>query len=140
MKITLRSLITLLISCATFVASAQSTLPFNHPKDQIALQLGAIQMGYTVPFQLMSGNATKAQQAANALVMGRNALDATVAKPAAKVQGFVSSPAVDTVLDDGTTLVRNIGVLENGMILFIDPPSALFIAAAIGPGSGLPVT
>ena len=54
-------------------------------------------MGYTVPFQLVSGNATKAQQAANALVMGRNALDATVAKPAVKVQGFVSSPSVDTV-------------------------------------------
>lgn len=54
-------------------------------------------MGYTVPFQLVSGNATKAQLAANALVMGRNALDATVAKPAVKVQGFVSSPAVDTV-------------------------------------------
>jgi formylglycine-generating enzyme required for sulfatase activity len=97
MKITLRFLIALLISCATFVASAQSTLSFNHPKDQIALQLGAIQMGYTMPFQLVSGNATKAQQAANALVMGRNALDATVAKPAVKVQGFVNSPAVDTV-------------------------------------------
>jgi hypothetical protein len=81
----LRTSILLYLLCATFVASAQSTLPFNHPKDQIALQLGAIQMGYTVPFQPVSGNATNAKQAANALLMGRNALAATVAKPAAKV-------------------------------------------------------
>lgn len=48
-----------------------------HPRDQIALQLGAIQMAYGVPF-VLSGNvsAQKMQQAANALVMGRNALDA----------------------------------------------------------------
>lgn len=76
---------------------SQTNPALQHPRDQIALQLGAIQMGYTVPFQLVSGNATNAQQAANALLMGRNALDATVAKPAAKVQGFVDSPAVDTV-------------------------------------------
>ena len=80
-------------------ANAQSLAPV-HPKDQIALQLGAIQMGYTTTgtvFQLVTGNATNAQQAANALVMGRNALDATTAKPAVKVQGAVDSPAVDTV-------------------------------------------
>ena len=82
--------------------SAQSTSAntLQHPKDQIALQLGAIQMGYTTAgtaFQLVTGNATNAQQAANALVMGKNALDATVAKPALKVQGVVDSPSVDTV-------------------------------------------
>ena len=81
---------------------AQSTTAntLQHPRDQIALQLGAIQMGYTTAgtaFQLVTGNATNAQQAANALLMGRNALDATVAKPAVKVQGAVDSPAVDTV-------------------------------------------
>ena len=81
---------------------AQSTTAnaLQHPRDQIALQLGAIQMGYTTAgtaFQLVTGNATNAQQAANALVMGRNALDATVAKPAVKVQGAINSPAVDTV-------------------------------------------
>ena len=79
---------------------AQSTTAnaLQHPRDQIALQLGAIQLGYTVPFTL-TGNisAPKMQQAVNALVMGRNALDATVAKPAVKVQGAVDSPAVDTV-------------------------------------------
>jgi len=71
---------------------------FQHPKDQIALQLGAIQMGYTVPFTL-TGNISvpKMQQAVNALVMGRNALDATVAKPAVQVVGAVDSPSVDTV-------------------------------------------
>jgi sugar lactone lactonase YvrE len=78
------------------VAFGQTNLPFQHPRDQIALQLGAIQMGYSVPFQLV-GNPTSAQQAANALAMGRNILAATPAKPAVKVQGFVSSPAVDSV-------------------------------------------
>ena len=77
---------------------AQTANTLQHPKDQIALQLGAIQMGYTVPFTL-TGNISvqKMQQAVNALVMGRNALDATVAKPAVKVVGAVDSPNVDTV-------------------------------------------
>ena len=77
---------------------AQTANTLQHPKDQIALQLGAIQMGYTVPFTL-TGNITtqKMQEAVNALVMGRNALDATVAKPAVKVVGAVDSPSVDTV-------------------------------------------
>jgi formylglycine-generating enzyme required for sulfatase activity len=76
--------------------AAANTL--QHPKTQIALQLGAIQMGYTVPFTL-TGNisAAKMQQAVNALVMGSNALDATVAKPAVHVVGAVDSPSVDTV-------------------------------------------
>jgi serine/threonine-protein kinase len=82
---------------AIHLSFSQTNPALQHPRDQIALQLGAIQMGYTVPFQLVSGNATNAQQAANALLMGRNALDATVARPAVKVQGFVDSPAVDTV-------------------------------------------
>ena len=77
---------------------AQTANTLQHPKDQIALQLGAIQMGYTVPFTL-TGNISlqKMQQAVNALVMGRNALDATVAKPAVKVVGAVDCPNVDTV-------------------------------------------
>ena len=92
-----------LIFLATLMpVSAQSTTAntLQHPRDQIALQLGAIQMGYTTTgtaFQLFTGNATNAQQAANALVMGRNALDATAAKAAVKVQGVVDSPSVDTV-------------------------------------------
>ena len=77
---------------------AQTANTLQHPKDQIALQLGAIQMGYTVPFTL-TGNISvqKMQQAVNALVMGRNALDATVAKPTVQVVGAVDSPSVDTV-------------------------------------------
>ena len=51
-----------------------------------------------------------------------------------------SSSAVETVLDDGITLVRNSGVLENGMICAIVPPTAVRNALAIGAGSGLPVT
>ena len=81
----------------SFNSLAQVAVPFLHPRDQIALQLGAIQMGYAVPFSLSLSNPLNAQQAANALAMGRNALDATVTKPAARVQGVVSSPPVDTV-------------------------------------------
>ena len=67
------------------------------PKDQIALQLGAIQMGYTVPFAVSANSTeTQKQQAANALVMGRNAMNATVALPASTVKGVVKSPSVNT--------------------------------------------
>jgi hypothetical protein len=67
------------------------------PKDQIALQLGAIQMGYTVPFAVSANStATKKQQAVNSLVMGRNAMNATVARPAATVKGVVTSPNINT--------------------------------------------
>lgn len=67
------------------------------PKDQIALQLGAIQMGYTVPFAVSANStATQKQQAVNSLVMGRNAMNATVALPAATVKGVVKSPGVNT--------------------------------------------
>jgi photosystem II stability/assembly factor-like uncharacterized protein len=89
-----------ILSCivwSSFVTHAQNSVPLFHPKDQIALQLGAIQMGYTVPFSLSLSNPLNAQQATNALAMGRNALDATVSKLAARVQGVVSSPSVDTV-------------------------------------------
>ena len=51
-----------------------------------------------------------------------------------------SSFALDTVLDDGITLVRNSGVLENGMIRCGVPPTAILNAFAIGGGSGFPVT
>ena len=71
----------IVIKCVCFLAilmpvCAQSTTAnaLQHPRDQIALQLGAIQMGYTTAgtaFQLVTGNATNAQQAANALVMWR---------------------------------------------------------------------
>jgi len=79
---------------------AQSTTAntLQHPRDQIALQLGAIQMGYTVPFTLTGTiSAPKMQQAVNALVMGRNSLNATVGAPAVQVQGAVDCPNVDTV-------------------------------------------
>jgi len=79
---------------------AQSTTAntLQHPRDQIALQLGAIQMGYTVPFTLTGTiSAPKMQQAVNALVMGRNSLNAMVGAPAVQVQGAVDCPNVDTV-------------------------------------------
>ena len=88
----------LMMGAGRLCAQTATANTLLHPKDQIALQLGAIQMGYTVPFTL-TGNISvqKMQQAVNALVMGRNALDATVAKPAVKVVGAVDSPSVDTV-------------------------------------------
>jgi hypothetical protein len=96
MKIKLFSILSCIV-WSSFVTHAQNSVPLFHPKDQIALQLGAIQMGYTVPFSLSLSNPLNAQQATNALAMGRNALDATVSKLAARVQGVVSSPSVDTV-------------------------------------------
>ena len=80
--------------CFLALGASASAQTFTHPRDQIALQLGAIQMGYDLPFALDGSNR---QQAVNALVMGRNAMAATATKPALKVQGAVSSPNVDTV-------------------------------------------
>ena len=78
---------------------AETKAPTQHPKDQIALQLGAIQMGYAFPFTLPGKiSAEKMQEAVNALVMGRNSLNATVANPAEKVQGGAQAcPSVDSV-------------------------------------------
>lgn len=77
---------------------AETKAPIQHPKDQIALQLGAIQMGYAFPFTLPGKiSAEKMQEAVNALVMGRNSLNATVANPAEKVQGAKACPSVDSV-------------------------------------------
>jgi archaellum component FlaC len=109
------------------IASAQSNPTFQHPRDQIALQLGAIQMGYNVPFRITS-NTTVAQQAANSLVMGRSALDTTSGRPTVQVQGVVSSPAVNTlqfrdqlyqaveavVLSPATGTIRGNVTLSNG--------------------------
>jgi len=68
------------------------------PKDQIALQLGAMQMGYTVPFTISANSTTtQKQQAVNALVMGRNAMNATATLPAVTVKGVVKSPNVNTI-------------------------------------------
>ncbi len=78
--------------------NAETKAPIQHPKDQIALQLGAIQMGYAIPFTLPENiSAEKMQEAVNALVMGRNSLNATVANPAEKVQGAQACPSVDSV-------------------------------------------
>ena len=88
----------LMIGAGRLCAQTATANTLQHPKDQIALQLGAIQMGYTVPFTLTGNISTqKMQQAVNALVMGRNSLNATVAKPAVQVVGAVDSPSVDTV-------------------------------------------
>jgi hypothetical protein len=70
-----------LLPVAALFAALAVTTGFSHktsvpfPRDQIALQLGAIQMGYATngsPF-----NPTDPQQAANALAQGRIALSVT---------------------------------------------------------------
>lgn len=94
MKKLITSLLILTVSVTLTVNGAKG----QTPKDQIALQLGAIQMGYNVPFAVTaSSNSTQKQRAVNALVMGRNAMNATATQPAVTVKGVVNSPNVNTV-------------------------------------------
>jgi hypothetical protein len=94
MKKLTTKLLTLTASIMLTVVGAKA----QTPKDQIALQLGAIQMGYQVPFAVSANSSViQKQQAANALVMGRNAMNATASMPAATVKGVVKSPNVNTV-------------------------------------------
>jgi formylglycine-generating enzyme required for sulfatase activity len=84
-----------ILLATTTAALAQNPTVVN---EQIALQLGAIQMGYTTPFVLTaSSDATVKQQACNALVQGRKAMAATAAAPGVNVQGAVNVPPVDSV-------------------------------------------
>jgi len=90
----MKKILTILLATAS-AALAQNPTVVN---EQIALQLGAIQMGYTTPFVLTAGsNATVKQHACNALVQGRKAMAATAAAPGVNVQGAVNVPAVDSV-------------------------------------------
>ena len=66
----------LAICAPSTFGQAGSSIPF--PRDQIALQLGAIQMGYVTPgTNVTPFYPTNSQQAANALVQGRIALART---------------------------------------------------------------
>lgn len=86
----------LILGLGELHADTKKAVP--HPMDQIALQLGAIQMGYETPFVISDPVAPeKMQQAVNALVMGRNAMSATIASPAQKVQGAADCPRVDSI-------------------------------------------
>jgi formylglycine-generating enzyme required for sulfatase activity len=90
----MKKILTILLATAS-AALAQNPTVVN---EQIALQLGAIQMGYTTPFVLTAGsNATVKQQACNALVQGRKAMAATAAAPGVNVEGAVNVPVVDSV-------------------------------------------
>lgn len=92
------SVFIVLLTWGMSALSGQTKEPVPHPKDQIALQLGAIQMGYETPFVISDKIAPdKMQQAVNALVMGRNALNATIKSPAEKVQGAIDCPRVDSI-------------------------------------------
>jgi methyl-accepting chemotaxis protein len=86
--------LSLLTPLATAKGQSFSVVNTQQPRDQIALQLGAAQMGYPVPFKLSADNM---QEACNALVMGRNALDAAVGRPAVKVKNAQSSPNVESL-------------------------------------------
>ena len=88
-----------------------------------------------------SGRSRRHGRTAAASVSGRITRTPSNSPPRRRISANRdSSSAVDTVLDEGTTLVRNTGVLENGMIWVMVPPNAVRNAAAIGAGSGLPVT
>lgn len=90
----MKKILTILLATAS-AALAQTSTAVN---DQIAIQLGAIQMGYTTPFVLTaSSNATVNQQACNALVQGRKAMTARASSPGVNVQAAVNVPAVDSV-------------------------------------------
>jgi hypothetical protein len=92
------SVFIVLLTWGMSALSAQTKETVPHPKDQIALQLGAIQMGYETPFVISDKiSPEKMQKAINALVMGRNALNATITIPAEKVQGAIDCPRVDSI-------------------------------------------
>ena len=88
----------LMMGAGHLKAQSATANTLQHPKDQIALQLGAIQMGYETPFVISDKiSPEKMQKAINALVMGRNALNATITIPAEKVQGAIDCPRVDSI-------------------------------------------
>ncbi len=92
------SVFIVLLTWGMSALSAQTKETVPHPKDQIALQLGAIQMGYETPFVISDKiSPEKMQKAINAIVMGRNALNATITIPAEKVQGAIDCPRVDSI-------------------------------------------
>ena len=112
--------------------SQKTSVPF--PRDQIALQLGAIQMGYITngsPF-----NPTDPQQAVNALAQGRIALSVTNGFGTNNVQGATQptnygaqlDAAVQAVLAaPATSSIRGRATLVNGrsqtVTARLSPPS-----------------
>jgi hypothetical protein len=60
-----------------------------HPRDQIALQLGALQMGYASPFRV----STNRQLAINALAQGRLSISTFNGRGAVNVVGAKNLPA-----------------------------------------------
>jgi len=95
--------VSLLIALVVLAFAASSSTSFgqkiSYPREQIALQLGAIQMGYEKdgrPFQPDLTVPASRQEALNALAQGRNALRATATKPTVNVAEVEESPAVNT--------------------------------------------
>lgn len=73
-------------------ASGQkNSVPF--PRDQVALQLGAIQMGFVSGGNSFIPGNFSAEQMASALVQGRSALGAVNGVPTLSVQGATTLPA-----------------------------------------------
>lgn len=90
----------------------------SYPREQIALQLGAIQMGYATPFNPALTIPEERQLALNALAQGRNALRATSAKPTVNIQDFQTSPPVGS-LEFREQLDQ---AVENVVALSFSPP------------------
>jgi hypothetical protein len=71
----MRLVLSSLIVCCGLLPSAAFAQAVVHPRDQIALQLGALQMGYNSPFTLsVWPSAAERQLAINALAQGRLSL------------------------------------------------------------------
>ena len=89
----------------------------------------------------MSGRIRRASVTAAFSVSDRMMRTPSSSPPRRRISANLdSSSAVEIVLDDGMTPVRNSGVLENGMICAMVPPTAVRNALAIRAGRGLPVT
>lgn len=99
MKARARSAVAALLAAfalLTNVAMAQkSALPF--PRDQIALQLGALQMGYVAAGTAFVPANFTAEQAAGALAQGRLALRTASGRPEVNVRDVVNLPPVGDV-------------------------------------------
>jgi hypothetical protein len=83
-----------LIVCSGLLPSAAFAQALVHPRDQIALQLGALQMGYDSPFTLSATpSSAERQLAINALVQGRLSLATLNGRVPVHVVGARNLPA-----------------------------------------------
>ena len=86
----MRLILSLVFLLFIAMSSASHAQIITHPKEQIALQLGAIQLGYNSPIVL---SAVEPQLVINAIAQGRLSLIATNGLSAVNVIGAKNLPA-----------------------------------------------